>query len=167
MSKLRRYYAIGNYYFVTCVTINRAPILIDNIDLYQQAINRTCQRFDPDIIAWVVLPDHLHMIINPKTHNLSDLMKAFKQDFGFLYRQRIGARTGRIWQLRFWDHIIRDQNDMNHHIDYIHYNPIKHNLVRAVKDYDHSSFADFIREGFYQKDWGDMREIRFEGEYGE
>lgn len=56
---------------------------------------------------------------------------------------------------------------MNHHIDYIHYNPVKHNLVRAVKDYAHSSFADFVQEGFYQQDWGDTGEIRFEGEYGE
>lgn len=167
MSNLRRYYATGNYYFITSVTINRAPILVQNIDLYRQAIDRTCRRFNLEILAWVVLPDHLHLILDPNSNNLPDVMKMFKQDFGFIYRQRIGARTGRVWQLRFWDHIIRDQNDMNLHVDYIHYNPVKHRLVRAVREYAHSSFADYVREGFYQLDWGDMEEIRFEGEFGE
>lgn len=107
------------------------------------------------------------MIIDSKTNDLSDVMKLFKQDFGFLYRQRIGARTGRVWQLRFWDHVIRDQNDMNRHVDYVHYNPVKHGLVRAAREYAHSSFADYVREGIYGMDWGDTEEMRFEGEFGE
>jgi putative transposase len=167
MSNLRRYHTIGNYYFVTNVTIDRAPILVGNIDLYKKAIDRTCQRCHAEILAWVVLPDHLYLILDPRTSNLSDVMKAFKQDFGFLYRQRVGARSGRIWQLRFWDHIIRDQDDMNRHVDYIHYNPVKHGLVRAVREYSHSSFADFVRAGFYQMDWSDKGAMRSEGQFGE
>jgi putative transposase len=167
MSNLRRYYTSGNHYFVTSATIDRIPILIQNIDLYRTAIDRTCDRFGIEVIAWVVLPDHLHLILDPKVNNLSDVMKVFKQDFGFLYRQRVGARTGRVWQLRFHDHIIRDQDDMNRHIDYIHYNPVKHGLVRAVRDYPHSSFAQYVVDGFYREDWGDMGEIRLEGEFGE
>jgi putative transposase len=167
MSNLRRHYATGIYYFVTTITINRAPILAQNIDLYQKAIKRTCQRFDIEIPAWVVLPDHLHLIIDSKTSNLSEMMKVFKQDFGFLYRQRIGTRTGRIWQLRFWDHVIRDQDDMNRHIDYIHYNPVKHGIVLAAREYPHSSFVDYVRQGFYQLDWGETEEISPKGEFGE
>ena len=167
MSNLWRYYTTGNYCFITTVIVDRAPILIQDIDLYQKAIDRTCQRFDIEIVAWVVLPDHLHFIINPKNNNLSEVMKMFKQDFGFLYRQRIGSRSGPIWQLRFWDHIIRDQNDMNRHIDYIHYNPVKHGLVRAAGEYVHSSFIDYVRNGIYQMDWRDMDETTLDGEFGE
>jgi putative transposase len=164
MSNLRRYYSAGVYYFVTTVTIDSTPILVRNIDLYQKAIKRTCQRFNIGILAWVVLPDHLNLIIDPRTSNLSEIMKVFKQDFGFLYRQRIGTRTGRIWQLRFRDHVIRDQDDMNRHIDYIHYNPVKHGFVRVARAYPYSSFADYAREGFYQLDWGETEEISPEGE---
>jgi putative transposase len=100
-------------------------------------------------------------------NDLSEVMKRFKQDFGFLYRQRIGSQTGRVWQLRFWDHVIRDQNDMNRHIDYIHYNPVRHGLVMAAREYPHSSFADYVIKGLYQTDWGDIGEIVLEGEFGE
>jgi len=167
MSNLRRYYTSGNHYFVTSVTFDRIPILVQNIDLYRTATDRTCLRFAMEITAWVALPDHLHLILDPKANNLSDAMKIFKQDFGFLYRQRIGAKAGRVWQLRFHDHIIRDQDDMNRHIDYIHYNPVKHGLVKSAKDYAHSSFADYVREGFYRLDWGSTEKIRFDGEFGE
>jgi putative transposase len=143
------------------------PILVHNIDLYETAINRTCERFEIDIIAWVVLPDHMHLVLEPKDNDVSDVMKVFKQDFGFLYRRRIGVRGGRVWQLRFWDHVIRDQDDMNRHIDYIHYNPVKHGLVKSAKDYAHSSFADYVRKGFYRLDWGGTEEVLLDGEFGE
>jgi len=167
MSNLRRYSMPGNCYFITNVTINRIPILVHNVDLYHLAISRIRHRFDLEIPAWVVLPDHLHLIIVPKINNLSEIMKVFKQNFGFLYRKRMGTRNGRVWQLRFWDHIIRDQKDMNNHIDYIHYNPVKHGFVGAAREYVHSSFPDYVREGYYQADWGEREAIRYEGEYGE
>jgi putative transposase len=167
MSKLRRYYTTGNYYFITTVTLDRQPILVQNIDLYHKAIDRTGRRFDLEIIAWVVLPDHLHLLLNPKINNLSNIMKVFKQDFGFLYRQRLGRRTGSVWQLCFWDHIIRNQADLNRHIDYIHYNPIKHGIASSTREYVHSSFADYVRDGYYETSWGEKKELDFEGEFGE
>jgi len=167
MSKLRRYFTGGYYYFITTVTLDRAPILIKNVDLYHTAIDRTCSWFDLEIIARVVLPDHLHLLLNPKINNLSNVIKVFKRDFGFLYRQRLGIRTGRVRQLRFWDHAIRDQADLNRHIDYIHYNPVKHGLVAATREYIQSSFLNYARDGYYDMNWGDREEIGFEGEYGE
>ena len=167
MSKLRRYYSQGYLYFITTVTLDRNPILVDNFDLFKTAYNRTLKRFDIKIPAWVVMPDHLHMIIDTSKNNISDIMKVFKQDFGFLYRQRIGIRTGRVWQLRFYDHLIRNQDDYNHHINYIHYNPVKHCMVKAVREYQYSSFQDYVNIGVYPLDWGDMREIKFDGEFGE
>ncbi len=167
MSNLRRYYTPGNLYFVTHVTIDRMPILVQNADLLMIAFERALQRFDVEMLAWVILPDHLHLIVDPKMHDLSKVMKIIKQDFGLQYRQRIGVRTGRVWQLRFWDHIIRDQEDMNRHLDYIHYNPVKHGYAKAPADYAHSSFSQYVADGLYQKDWGTMDKIDVDGEFGE
>ena len=97
MSNLRRYYSDGNYYFVTTVTKDRQPILIRNFDLYKTAIDRTGKRFEFQIIAWIVLPEHLHLIIDPLSNDLSKIMQRFKQDFRMLYRQTLGKQTGRVW----------------------------------------------------------------------
>jgi putative transposase len=166
MSKLRRYYITGNYYFITNVTYNREPFLVANIDLYYKAMERTGQRSNFETIAWCVMPDHHHLLFAPKSNNPSDIMKIFKHDFGFLYRQRLGVRTGRVWQLRFWDHVIRNQNDMNFHINYIHYNPVRHGLTKKPGDYPHSSFNDNKGDGYYEPGWGE-KEMVFDGDFGE
>ena len=167
MSNLRRYYTLGNIYFITNVTSDRAPILVEHIDLYHIARRRAIKRFDHQVVAWVVLPDHEHVIIDPKRNDLSQILKVFKQDFGFLYRQKMAVRSGLVWQLRFWDHIIRDQEDMNRHIDYIHYNPVRHGIVQAACEYPHSSFHEYVRDGCCSASWGAKDEIEFEGEFGE
>ena len=68
---------------------------------------------------------------------------------------------------RFWDHVIRDENDMNSHLDYIHYNPVKHGLVDDPFDWKDSSIHGYHRRGLYERDWGVSREIDFVGEFGE
>jgi putative transposase len=64
-----------------------------------------------------------------------------------------------IWQRRFWEHTIRDELDFNRHVDYIHYNPVKHGLVKSVKDWPWSTFHRYVREGYYQPDWGSTEEL--------
>ena len=167
MSQLRRYYSAGNIYFVTTVTHLRRPILGEHIDLCQTAIQRTIRRFSVAIPAWVTMPEHVHLICEPRDLDLSQIMKNLKENFAFLYRQRIGARAGCVWQRRFWDHVIRDQNDLNRHIDYIHYNPVKHGLARAPREYPHSSFQDYLARGLYPFDWGEKEQFEFVGAYGE
>lgn len=167
MSNLRRYYNSGNIYFITSITYNREAILTRNIDLFNSAMQRTGKKYQFTISAWVVLPEHFHVIIETNGSNLSDIIKAIKQDFGFLYRQRRKLRTGRIWQLRFWDHVIRNQADLNRHIDYIHYNPVKHGIVKATRDYPHSTFRDFVKEGRYSLEWGESITIESSMEFGE
>ena len=95
-----------------------------------------------ELLAWVVLPDHFHAIL----------------DVG---------EYGRVWQNRFWDHIIRDQDDMNRHLDYIHFNPVKHGIVDDPFEYEYSSLNDFYRQGYYERNWRVGKEIHFNGEYGE
>jgi putative transposase len=167
MSKLRRYYSSGNLYFVTIVTFNRRPILIDNINILNDAMNFVGKIMPFKTIAHVILPDHFHLLIDPAGHNLSETIKRIKLRFSGKYRYMHRMPSGRIWQLRFWDHIIRDERDMNRHIDYIHFNPVKHQMVHRPIDYEHSSFRKFVADGYYRSDWGSIIEPSIEGEFGE
>lgn len=107
------------------------------------------------------------MLIEPDQSDLSEIIKRIKLSFAGKYRLRNNTRSGRVWQLRFWDHIIRNESDMNRHIDYVHYNPVKHGLVSRPIDYEHSSFRRFVADGFYTPDWDVMGKIELSGEFGE
>lgn len=167
MSNLRRYYKEGNLYFLTNVTYRRKPILVDNIDLFWIAMSKTKAKMPFDIVAWVILPDHFHVILNPMQSTPSNILKRVKLSFLRNYKIRIGVGSGRVWQPRFWDHVIRSQDDMNRHIDYIHYNPVKHNHVTSPFDYPHSSIAIFRQDGLYGADWGKREPAFGEGDFGE
>ena len=69
-----------------------------------------------------------------------------------------------VWQRRFWEHIIRNENDWQKHMDYIHYNPVKHGLVKSPGDWEHSSFNYWVEKGIYAKNWGSMQPIILEAE---
>lgn len=167
MTNIRRYFDKGNIYFLTHVTNNRLPILVRNFDLFWEALCSFGKDFEFEIIAWVVLPDHFHIIIDPEDADLSNLMRKIKLSFAANYRKRAGLNSGRVWQYRFWDHIIRNNEDMSRHIDYIHYNPVKHSLVRSPFEYPHSSIHKYFGEGYYDHDWGIKDDPSTEGNYGE
>ncbi len=76
-------------------------------------------------------------------------------------------RETTIWQRRFWEHQIRDQQDYNNHFDYIHYNPVKHGLVKQVKDWPYSTFHHYVKKGFYPSNWGCEMVHIAEKEFGE
>ena len=79
---------------------------------------------------------------------------------------KIDRREKGIWQRRYWEHVIRDDADLARHIDYIHFNPVKHGLVTRVRDWPHSSFHRYVAEGTLPEDWsGDADEIA--GSFGE
>jgi putative transposase len=167
MSVLKRYYTEGNTYFIANITHNRKPILIDNIDLFWQSLNKTKSSLHFEMIAWVILPDHFHLLITPDSCTPSDILHRLKLSFGASYRERFGLAYGRVWQRRFWDHIIRNEADLNRHIDYIHYNPVKHGLTKSPFDYQHTSIHDYHKEGYYQSDWGMTISPSVKGEFGE
>jgi putative transposase len=73
---------------------------------------------------------------------------------------------GRIWQRRFWEHQIRDQDDYNARVEYIHYNPVKHGLAKAPKDWEYSSFSRYVKDGIYDREWGAGHESAFDGAIG-
>jgi len=169
MSKLLRYYSGDNIYFVTVVTHERENLLIEHHSLFWDSVIKYDRELRFSLLAHVVLPDHFHFMINPGGNNLSLILQKIKLSFSNSKKIRFlsHSRSGRIWQSRFWDHIIRDQNDLNRHIDYIHYNPVKHGLVKSPFDWEYSSLHKFFREGYYPKDWAFTGTLSFEGNFGE
>lgn len=125
------------------------------------------KRIDFEIIARVILPQPFHLLLDPLENDFTGIMQRLKMSFGMRYRKRTGSSSGRIWQHRYWDHVIRDQIDMNRHMDYIHYNPVKHSLVASPFDWEHSSLHRYHEVGTYEAGWGQAVKLPFEGEFGE
>ncbi|MEW6182390.1 MAG: transposase [Bacillota bacterium] len=159
MSDYRRLYVPGGTYFFTVVTYNRQRWFADeaNVTLLREAFRYTLRRRLFLLSAIVVLPDHLHCIwtLPAGDADFSGRWQILKSCFS----RRVPASTRRegsktIWKPRFWEHLIRDEDDLHRHLDYIHYNPVKHGLAVAPGDWSHSSFGHFVRRGWYETDWG-------------
>ena len=112
-------------------------------------------------MPWVVLPDHLHCVwtLPPGDSDFSKRWKAIKTHFSkhlpsTEWRSKVRIKRGErgIWQRRFWEHAIRDDYYAAH-IDYIHYNPVKHNWVGRVVEWPYSAFHRFVENGIVTLDW--------------
>ncbi len=163
--KIKRIYCKGYSYFITNVTYDRRPILLDNVDLLWKSIDSIHNRIDFDLMAWVILPEHFHFLIDIKEANISDVLQRIKLSFSNNYRQIYGFDYGKVWQNGFWDHIIRDEPDLNNHLNYIHFNPVKHGLINRPFDYEQSSMRKY--KDNYAEDWGVIEAPEFEGKFGE
>lgn len=168
MSNYIRRKTNGGTYFFTVVANQRRAILCDDSVrvALRQSIITVRQRFPFDILAWVLMPDHMHCIWRlpendndfgkrwsmikrltskscPQYHlppEAMSLSKLQRHDFG-------------IWQRRFYEHEIRHEQEFQQILDYIHYNPVKHGLVKNAKDWEFSTFHRYVRQGFYSLDW--------------
>lgn len=150
MSILRRFDPNNRPVFLTCVTFERQPILPSIIRQLTAAAYHV-QKRGVTISAWAVLPDHFHALVDLNGQPLSSTIHRFKRKLGAIcYRRSI---RGRLWQRRFWDHIIRDERDLNRHIDYIHFNPVKHRLVSDPREWKWSSYCMWTGEGDGRPDW--------------
>ena len=118
-----------------------------------------------ELDAWAVLPDHFHALLQLNDESLSDVIHHFKITYSRHYRDKFGP--GRVWQNRFREHVIRDEKDLNRHLDYVHFNPVHHGLVSDPFQYEFSSLQAWHRRGFYPRDWGVKRDIILEGSFGE
>ena len=123
-----------------------------------------------EIFAIWVLPNHIHLILHPNNIEqypqiISSIKHYFSRNVGQVCptdNLKIGYKNKRekgIFQRRYWEHTIRDENELNNHINYIHYNPVKHKLVQNVKDWEYSSFHKFVENNLYDKNWGNVKEI--------
>jgi putative transposase len=152
----------GGYFFTVTLLDRSAGMLIERIEDLREAF-RSVRRERPFALeAMVVLPDHLHCIwrLPPGDVNYSLRWREIKARFS--RRVPAGERRspGRVhqgerglWQRRFWEHTLRDDRDVERHVDYIHHNPVKHGYVSRVADWPYSSFHRFVRLGLYPLDW--------------
>ncbi len=176
MSRYRRSNETGATYFFTLAIEDRASgLLTIEVDRLRKAYQAVAKKYPFETVAICVLPDHLHAI-----WRLPEGDAAFGQRWGLIKRNfsiglpalpargesKIAKREKGIWQRRFWEHQIRDDADLERHVDYLHYNPVKHGLVACVNDWPHSSFHRFVKSGLLTADWGGGY-VEGDGEFGE
>lgn len=152
--------------FITQVTNLRRPLFAETgrVELLREAIRKTMNRWPFSITAMVVMPDHFHcmMQLPENEEDYSTRIRLIK-DYFSRTQTRLETTASRekkgdkgVWQRRFWAHIITDENDWQRHIDYIHYNPVKHGLTRSAMTWPFSSFARFQQQQLYPQGWGEM-----------
>ena len=154
----RRYYVPNSIVFITQIVHTRTPIFNDNkdVDLLRETLRNVKELRPFSMLSYVFLPDHFHLLFLPTgDSNFSQIMHSLKPNFTKAYKKRMNI-SGRMkfWQRRFYDHVIRDETDLKHHLDYIHYNPVKHRLVSRPEDWKHSSFLAWKQKGAYPDQWG-------------
>ena len=168
MTDYRRIYTPGASWFFTVNLLERQkhPMLIENIDMLRLAFREVNERHPFKIDAIVILPDHLHCIwtLPENDSNYSMRWNLLKGRFSrsldkgeSLSKSRVKGRERGIWQRRFWEHMLRNEDDFNKHLDYIHWNPVKHGYVSNVIDWSHSSFHKYVKLGWYDNNWGSQQ----------
>ncbi|MBZ2188115.1 transposase [Alcanivorax sp. JB21] len=164
MPNYRRPWRPGATWFftVTCQHRYLDPPLIKHIDALRDSIQRVRMRHPFHIDAMVVLPDHLHAIwtLPPNDVDFATRWSLIKAGFSRRVPDQVRRspsqhrrRERSIWQRRFWEHLIRDERDYQRHMDYIHFNPVKHGLAPRAVDWPFSSFHRAVRQGLYSPDW--------------
>jgi len=152
----------GTYFFSVNLQDRRSDLLVADIETLRASVRKTRDTRPFHIDAWVVLPDHMHCLwtLPPHDADFSGRWQAIKKYFSKSLppnEPRSGVRIRRgergIWQHRFWEHTIRDDTDYAAHMDYIHFNPVKHGLVRHPGDWEFSSFRRSVRLGLYPAAW--------------
>jgi len=164
MPDYRRYRVPGGTYFFTVNLLERYPndLLVRHIDLLRAVVREVRTKRPFHIDAWVVLPDHLHGVwtLPPGDDDFTNRWRLIKQGFSKglpLTERRSKVRIARgergIWQRRFWEHAIRDEEDYAAHVDYCHINPVKHGYVQRVAEWPHSTFHRHVERGVYPLNW--------------
>jgi putative transposase len=167
----RRYYILGSAVFITQVVQERKPVFRDpqGMRLLYEILHNVRQLHPFTVLGYSFLFEHFHMIIQPTGNsNFSDVMHSLKPNFTKEYKKLIGldsSQSLKFWQKRFWDHVIRDDRDFENHLHYIHFNPVKHGLVKDPRDWKDSSYFEWEKRGLYppafrweepkDMDWGE------------
>ena len=155
MSDYRRCHVAGGTYFFTVVTADRKPWLGTEVgcNAFRNAYKVVAADAPFKTMAAVVLPDHMHCIwmLPDNEHEFSRRWQRIKRRTTELLKRH--GMEGPFWQPRFWEHLIRDESDLCRHMDYVHYNPVKHGLVPRASQWGPSSIHRYIRMGWYAPDW--------------
>jgi putative transposase len=169
MPDYRRWFVPGGTYFFTLVSADRRPILCDDAarGLLREALQTVRETRPLELVAVVLLPDHFHMVWTspPNDAGYPTRLRRMKEEFTRSYLSLGGteAPTSRsrrernergVWQKRYWEHTVRDEEDLKRCVDYVHWNPKKHGYVDNVRDWPWSSFHRYVKLGEYTCDWG-------------
>lgn len=166
MPDYRRYYVPGGTVFLTVVTGNRVPLFADagHVERLKTALRSVHEERPFEIAAGVILPDHMHFLWTLPAEDV-----AYSRRLGRMktcFTKQLGSRPGPrsasqakhresgVWQRRFWEHTIRDEDDFLDHLNYVHFNPVRHGLAKCPHCWPHSSFAKWVESGDYPADWG-------------
>jgi putative transposase len=165
----RRFFVPGGTLFLTIATYERSPFFADeiNVERLRQAFAQVKRERPFDFVAAVILPDHLHVLwtlprgdtaYSVRVGRIKVLFtralrghNALPQDVS---ASRQKHRESNVWHRRFWEHTIADDRDFEQHLNYIHYNPVKHGHARCPHSWPHSSFARSVADGLYDPHWG-------------
>ena len=157
----------GTYFFTVNLNDRNTQLLTQHIGNLREAVRKVKKKYPFKIIAWVVLSEHLHCIWQLpnndnsyslrwrliKTYFSKSLFNTLSSDINISYsRRQKGEKI--IWQRRYWEHLIRDEHDLQQHINYIHINPQKHGYVKAVVDWPFSTFHRYVHQKIYDINWG-------------
>jgi putative transposase len=160
----RRIWHHGGTYFFTVNLLQRRDntLLIDHVQEFRDAVKKVKSKYPFKIHAWVILPEHMHCILELPQEDADyasrwRLMKSYfsKSIANTEYKSevRIKRKERGVWQRRYWAHLITDEKDYRAHMDYVHINPLKHGLVENVKDWQYSTFHRYVLLGVYPQNW--------------
>jgi putative transposase len=168
MSEYRRTLQPGGCYFFTVVTHERRPWLTeeDALDRIRNAFRRVMRDRPFTVDAVVILADHLHCIwqLPEGDDDFPERWRQIKRFVSTGIKGPLNARGEKmLWQRRYWEHLLRDEEDWRRHMDYIHYNPVKHGYVCCPGDWAHGSFRQAVARGWYETSWGNMEPTNLAG----
>lgn len=173
MSNYKRIFLDNHYYFLTVIINNRKlTLLTDYINEFKLALKEVKSKYAFDLYAISVMPDHFHVIIKPNVATeyptiIACIKRNFTKSFDKPTRIKLkknlslskrNKMESGVWQRRYFEHTIRNQEELNHFTDYIHYNPVKHGCVQKAIDWPYSSFVKFVGNGHYDENWCDFTE---------
>ena len=174
--RYRRSDTTGATYFFTVNLADRgSDVLVRNVDLLRAVMTQVKINHPFAVVAMVVLPEHLHTIWRLPSGDADypmrwSLIKAgFSRQMNKVGHVRASRETKRergVWQRRYWEHQIRNERDLAQHVDYIHYNPVKHGWVKRPVEWPHSTLHGYINRKIITPDWGAQSDDEA-GAYGE
>ena len=152
----------GSFFFTVNLADRRQQLLTKHINALREAFRYATSRHPLTIDAVVILPEHLHAVWTLPDGDIdfplrwrlvkTAFSRALPSDETVSTSRKSKGERG-IWQRRFWEHTLRDEDDYARHVDYIHFNPVKHGHVGCVRDWPYSSFHRMVREGILPEDW--------------
>ena len=152
----------GTYFFTVNLAERSSSLLVDRIDDLRNAVRTVKQRHPFEIVAWVVLRDHMHAVwtLPEGDGDCATRWMLIKAGFSRVVPKGERIRAARLrkgerglWQRRFWEHLITNETDLRRHVDYVHINPVKHGYVARASDWPYSSIHRYIGRGLVPVDW--------------